>query len=55
VKTEYSGDDVPLDPRLAAALLEWRSLSMFTWDQDWVFANPDTGKPFHQEPAEKAD
>jgi integrase len=53
VKTEYSRDDVPLDPRLAEVLLAWRSLSMFSRDMDWVFANPDTGKPFHQESLQK--
>ena len=30
-----------------------RSLSMFSRDMDWVFANPDTGKPFHQESLQK--
>ena len=53
VKTEYSRDDVPLDPRLAEVLLAWRSLSCFSRDLDWVFANPDTGKLFHQESLQK--
>jgi integrase len=53
VKTEYSKDDVPLDAPLAAALLVWRSASIFPREEDWVFANPATGKPYHQEGLQK--
>ena len=53
VKTEYSKDDVPLDPRLAEVLLEWRSASIFPQNKDWVFANPATEKPYHQESLQK--
>jgi integrase len=53
VKTEYSKDYVPLDPRLEGLLLEWRTFSAFPSDADWVFANPQTGKPFHQESLKK--
>ena len=53
VKTEYSKDDVPLDARLAEALLHWRSASIFPRDADWVFANPVTGRPYHQESLRK--
>jgi len=53
VKTEYSKDDVPLDARLAEALLHWRSASIFPRDTDWVFANPVTGRPYHQESLRK--
>jgi integrase len=53
VKTEYSKDDVPLDASLAAALLQWRSASIFPRNEDWVFANPATGKPYHQEGLQK--
>jgi len=53
VKTEYSKDDVPLDARLAEALLSWRAASFFPRDTDWVFANPVTGRPFHQESLRK--
>jgi integrase len=49
VKTEYSKDDVPLDARLAEALLRWRAASFFPRDTDWVFANPVTGRPYYQE------
>ncbi len=53
VKTEYSKDEVPLDPRLAEVLLQWRSASFFPRDADWVFANPATGRPHHQESLQK--
>ena len=53
VKTEYSKDDVPLDARLAEALLRWRGASFFPRDTDWVFANPVTGRPYHQESLRK--
>jgi len=53
VKTEYSKDDVPLDARLAEALLSWRAASFFPRDTDWVFANPLTGRPYHQESLRK--
>ena len=48
VKTEYSQDRVPLDENLANVLLEWKPRSWLTQD-DWIFANPATGKPYHQE------
>jgi integrase len=53
VKTEYSKDYVPLDLRLEELLLRWRSFSTFAKDEDWVFANPQTGKPYHQESLKK--
>jgi integrase len=54
VKTEYSRDDVPLDARLAEVLLHWRSVSIFPRDEDWLFANPVTGRPYHQESLQKS-
>jgi integrase len=54
VKTEYSKDDVPIDPRLAEVLLQCRSVSVPPRDGDWVFANPVTGRPFHQESLQKS-
>jgi integrase len=54
VKTEYSKDDVPIDPRLAEVLLHWRSVSIFPRDTDWVFANPVTERPYHQESLQKS-
>ena len=47
LKTEYSRDDLPLDPGLAAILLKWRAKSPHRQDGDWVFANAATGKPYH--------
>jgi integrase len=54
VKTEYSKDDVPIDPRLAEVLLQWRSVSVLPRDGDWIFANPVTGSPFHQGSLQKS-
>ncbi len=53
VKTEYSRDLVPLDPKLASVLKDWRQRATFKGDSDWVFANPRTGKPYHQEEIQK--
>jgi site-specific recombinase XerD len=33
--------------------LHWRSASIFPRDTDWVFANPATGRPYHQESLRK--
>ncbi len=53
MKTEYSKDRVPLDRRLAKILLAWRNKSAFPQNEDWVFANPTTGKPYHQDGIQK--
>ena len=53
VKTEYSRDHVPLDVGLAQLLLSWRMTTAFPQDDDWVFANLSTGKPYHQEEIQK--
>ena len=53
VKTEYSKDFVPLDLRVEELLLKWRSFTSYPRREDWVFANPRTGKPFHQESLRK--
>ena len=53
VKTEYSQDHFPLDPLLIELLLKWRAFSSFPQDEDWVFANPRTGKPYHQTSLQK--
>ena len=52
VKTEYSRDSVPLASELAAQLLTYRESSYPTAD-GWLFANPRTGKPYHQEEIQK--
>ena len=45
VKTEYSGDDLPLDPAFAERLLRWYRRCPET-EEGWVFPNPNTLKPF---------
>ena len=39
-KTEASRKPVPLDPRLAEALYNWRLISPYPQLDDWVFASP---------------
>jgi integrase len=39
-KTEASQKPVPLDQRLADALLEWKGTTMYNRPEDWVFASP---------------
>jgi integrase len=53
VKTECSQDLMPLDPSLASMLLEWKQQRPVPGTVDWVFANPVTGKPYHQEQIQK--
>jgi integrase len=52
VKTEYSRDVVPLAPELAAELLAYRDRCYAT-REGWLFANPATDKPYHQEEIQK--
>jgi integrase len=52
VKTEYSRDSVPLAPELVAELLKYRELACPTKD-GWMFANPRTDRPYHQEEIQK--
>jgi integrase len=53
VKTEYSQDLMPLAPALAALILEWRESSVSRLQSEWVFPNPVTGRPYHQEQIQK--
>ena len=48
VKTEYSKDRVPLDPALIEVLLAHRKQYHRT-EEDWLFANPKTDRPYHQD------
>ena len=48
VKTEYSRDCVPIDPALVEVLLEHRKEAVST-PEGWLFANPITGRPYHQD------
>jgi integrase len=41
-KTEASQKPIPLDPRLADALLLWRQQTRYKRPDDWVFASPAT-------------
>ncbi|MBM3757392.1 MAG: site-specific integrase [Acidobacteria bacterium] len=52
VKTEYSRDSVPLDPALAATLQQHKARCCPT-QEGWLFANPVTGRPYHQEEIQK--
>jgi integrase len=52
VKTEYSRDVVPIAPELATELLAYREGSYPT-EAGWLFANPATEKPYHQEEIQK--
>ncbi|HEY4087460.1 MAG TPA: site-specific integrase, partial [Bryobacteraceae bacterium] len=52
VKTEYSRDAVPVAPELARELKAYRKHCYVTQD-GWLFANPATDKPYHQEEIQK--
>ncbi|MGO9229210.1 MAG: tyrosine-type recombinase/integrase [Bryobacteraceae bacterium] len=52
VKTEYSRDSVPLDAAVVEALMLHKERSVPT-PEGWLFANPVTGKPYHQEQIQK--
>jgi integrase len=52
VKTEYSRDAVPIAPELTRELLAYREHCYMTQD-GWLFANPATDKPYHQEEIQK--
>ena len=52
VKTEYSRDSVPLAPELAQELLAFRERCHMT-AEGWLFANPATDRPYHQEEIQK--
>lgn len=45
VKTEYSEDDLPLDPDFATELLNWRRQCPPS-DDGWVFPSPVTRRPY---------
>jgi integrase len=52
VKTEYSHDVVPIAPELAKALLAYRD-ECYPTNEGWLFANPATERPYHQEEIQK--
>jgi integrase len=53
LKTEASRRSMPMSPELAQALLEWRNLTPYNQDDDWVFASPYTNgkRPYWAESA----
>jgi len=51
-KTEASQECVPIDPVLAEALLLYRE-RCYPTAEAWLFANPVTGRPYHQEEIQK--
>jgi integrase len=46
VKTEYSEDEMPLDPAFARVLLDWRKHCP-SKEGGWLFPNPNTGSVWH--------
>jgi integrase len=52
VKTEYSRDRVPLDEAVVEILLSHKEQHHRT-PEGWLFANPETGKPYHQDPIQQ--
>ncbi len=52
VKTEYSEDDLPLDPDFAAHLLHWKRQCPDS-PEDWVFLNPVTCQPYYASEIQK--
>lgn len=52
VKTEYSEDDLPLDPELATALLRWKQQCPES-EQDWLFPSKITGGYYHASPIQQ--
>ena len=46
VKTEYSEDEMPLDPAFAEILLAWKAQCPAS-EGGWVFPNPNTGGVWH--------
>jgi integrase len=52
VKTEYSEDDLPLDPDLATVLLNWKRQCAASED-NWVFPSHVTGCCYHASPIQQ--
>ena len=49
VKTEYSEDELPLDPDFAEVMQAWQQRCPKS-EGNWVFPNPNTGNPYHASP-----
>jgi integrase len=52
VKTESSHDLVPISPRLLRVLVQYRA-KCYPTPEGWLFANPVTCRPYHQEEVQK--
>ncbi len=52
LKTEYSEDDLPLDPDFATELLRWRTQCPDS-AEGWVFPNRLTGQPYYASEIQK--
>jgi integrase len=52
VKTECSEDDLPLDPKFATLLRDWKRRCRATLG-DWVFPSPITDRPYHASPIQQ--
>jgi len=48
----YSEDDLPMDPDFATHLLDWKRQCP-TSPENWVFANPQAGQPYHASEIQK--
>ena len=51
-KSDESADDIPLDHSLIRELQRWKSHCVQT-PEEWLFANLDTGRPFHASPLQQ--
>jgi integrase len=52
MKTEYSEDDLPMDPDFATHLLDWKRQAPAS-PEDWVFSNPLTCQPYYASEIQK--
>ncbi len=52
VKTEYSEDDLPLDPDLGTVLFNWKRKCLQS-EEGWVFPSPVTGRCYHASPIQQ--
>jgi len=52
VKTEYSEDDLPLDPDLGTVLFNWKRKCKQS-EEGWVFPSPVTGRCYHASPIQQ--
>lgn len=52
LKTDYSEDELPLDPAFATILLRWKAQCPFS-EGDWVFPSPVTSRCYHASPIQQ--